>query len=209
MSRAEYIKSLRFSLYTMRRPLSGFWDLIHEKRGSMAAAHTFMGVYILVQIMGVMLTNFQFNWWNMEMFSAWFMIAQILLPIILWMVANWSLTTLFDGKGKMSHIYMGIAYAHVPMILINAFLIPVSHIITFDEGVLYYTLTGIGTLWFVMLALCAMKEIHDYSFLKTIITSLATIFAIGVMLFIFMMFFAVVSDGVVYFYSLYQEVAYR
>jgi hypothetical protein len=60
-----------------------------------------------------------------------------------------------------------------------------------------------------MLALCAMKEIHDYSFGKTIITSIITIFAILVMLFIFMMFFAVVSDGVVYFYSLYQEVSYR
>jgi hypothetical protein len=209
MTRAEYFRSLRFCFYTMRRPLSGFWDLVHEKRGSMAAAHTLLGMYIVVQIMSVMLTNFQFNWWNMETFSAWFMMAQTILPIVLWVVANWCLTTLFDGKGKMSHIYMGLAYAHAPMILISAILIPLSHIITFEEGALYVTLMSISTLWFVLLVLCAMKEIHDYSFGKTIITSLLTIFAIGVMLFIFMMFFAVVSDGVVYFYSLYQEVAYR
>jgi hypothetical protein len=209
MTRAEYFRSLRFSLYTMRRPFSGFWDLVHEKRGSMAAAHTILGAYILVQILRVVLSGFQFVNWQMEVFSAWFMIATILLPVILWVVANWCLTTLFDGKGKMSHIYMGIAYAHAPMLLIDAVLIPVSHIITYQEGAFYWSFTGLGTLWFVLLALCAMKEIHDYSFLKTIITCIITIFAIFVMLFIFMMFFAVVSDGVVYFYSLYQEVTYR
>lgn len=209
MTRAEYFRSLRFCLYTMRRPLSGFWDLVHEKRGSMAAAHTLVVLYVFVSILRVVLSNFQFINWNMEVFSAWFMIVQILLPLILWVVANWCLTTLFDGKGKMSHIYMGVAYAFAPMILIYALLIPVSHLLTFQEGALYWTLTSLGTLWFVMLVLCAMKEIHDYSFAKTIITSLLTIFAILVMLFIFMMFFAVVSDGIVYFYSLYQEVAYR
>ncbi|MCL2202993.1 MAG: YIP1 family protein [Defluviitaleaceae bacterium] len=209
MSRAEYFRSLRYCLYTMRRPLTGFWDLIHEKKGTMAAAHTLIGVAIIVQIMSLVLTNFQFNWINMETFSAWIVLAQVLIPVILWVVANWCLTTLFDGKGKMSHIYMGLAYAHAPMILINALLIPVSHMITFEEGAFYWTFATVGTLWFVLLVLCAMKEIHDYSFGKTIITSLLTIFAIGVMLFIFMMFFAVVSDGVVYFYSLYQEVAYR
>jgi hypothetical protein len=209
MTRAEYVKSLRFSLYTMRRPLSGFWDLVHEKRGSMAAAHTLVAANVIVSILRVVLSNFQFINWNMEVFSAWIMIIQILLPIILWVVANWCLTTLFDGKGKMEHIYMGLAYAHAPMIIINAILIPVSHMITFQEGALFWTMTSLGTLWFVLLVLCAMKEIHDYSFAKTIITSILTIFAILVMLFIFMMFFAVVSDGIVYFYSLYQEVVYR
>ena len=205
----EYIRSLKFALYTMRRPLDGFWDLIHEKRGSMAAAHTLMGLMIIVSIMQVMLTNFQFNWWNLEVFSAWFMIAQIVLPVVLWVVANWCLTTLFDGKGKMSHIYMAMAYAHAPMIIIYAMLIPISHIITFDEGAFYWIFYTLSSLWFVLLVLCGMKEIHDYSFGKTILTSIVTIIAIGIMLFIFMMFFAVVSDGIVYFYSLYQEVAYR
>jgi hypothetical protein len=205
----EYRRSLRFALYTMRRPLDGFWDLIHEKRGSMAAAHTLVVLAVAVEILRLVLTSFQFININMEFFSAYFVILQVLAPIGLWTVANWCLTTLFDGKGKMAHIYMGMAYAYTPMIIINAILIPLSHIITYQEGAFFWILTGIGTVWFVLLLLCAMKEIHDYSFTKTVITSLLTIFAIGVMLFIFMMFFAVVSDGIVYFYSIYQEISIR
>ena len=205
----EYKRSLKYSLYTMRRPFDGFWDLIHEKRGSMAAAHTLVALAIIVEILRLVLTNFQFININMEAFSAYFVILQMLSPILLWTLANWCLTTLFDGKGKMSHIYMGIAYAYTPVIIINAILIPVSHIITADEGAIYWTLTSLGVLWFIVLLLVAMKEIHDYSFLKAIITSLITVFAIGVILFIFMMFFAVVSDGIVYFYAIYQELNYR
>ena len=205
----NYLKSLRYSLYTMRRPLDGFWDLIHEKRGSMAAAHTLVVLAAIIQILRYVLTNFQFMPINMEFFSAYFVVLQTVVPILLWTIANWCLTTLFDGKGKMSHIYMGIAYALTPMIIVNAALIPVSHMITLDEGAFYWILLSFSTLWFVVLLLCAMKEIHDYSFAKTIITSLITIFAIGVLLFIFMMFFAVVSDGIVYFFSIYQELAYR
>ena len=205
----DYLRSLRYALYVIRRPFDGFWDLIHEKRGSMAAAHTLVVLAVIVQILFWVLTNFQFVSVNMEWFSAWFVILQVVSPLLLWTVANWCLTTLFDGKGKMSHIYMGVAYAHTPVTLINAILIPISHIITYDEGAFYWVLLSVSGLWFVILVLCAMKEIHDYSFGKAVITSLWTIVAIGVLLFIFMMFFAVVSDGVVYFWSIYQEIFYR
>jgi len=61
----EYLGSLRYSLYTMRRPLDGFWDLVHEKRGSMAAAHTLVVLAVIVEILRLVLTNFQFNPINM------------------------------------------------------------------------------------------------------------------------------------------------
>jgi len=205
----NYRKSLRYCLYTMSRPLDGFWDLIHERRGTIAAANTIIILAVIVEILRMVLTSFQFINTNMETFSAWLVVGQIVLPVLLWSLANWSLTTLFDGKGKISQIYMGVAYAMAPMVIINAALIPISHIITYDEGALYWVFTGIGTVWFVLLMLCAMKEIHDYSFGKAIVTSLATLAAIGIMVFIFIMFFAVISDGIAYFYSIGQEAFFR
>ncbi|MCL2605315.1 MAG: YIP1 family protein [Defluviitaleaceae bacterium] len=204
-----YLRSLRFSLYTMRRPLDGFWDLIHEKRGSMAAAHTIVAIAVIVEILRLVLTNFQFINLNMEMFSAWWVLGQMVIPILLFSVANWCLTTLFDGKGKISHIYMGYAYAMVPQIIINAALVPISHVITYSEGAFHWMFTIIGYMWFVLLLLCAMKEIHDYSFSKSILTTILSLFAIGIMIFIFIMFFAVVSDGVAYFVSIAQEAIFR
>jgi len=205
----KYGKELLYSLYTMRRPLDGFWDLVHEKRGSMAAAHTLVALMFITNLMWIVLTSFQFIPVNMETFNAWWVLGMNVVPILLFSVANWCLTTLFDGKGKLSHIYMGYAYALAPQILINIIQIPLSHVITFDEGAMFWMLSSVSYFWFLLLLMCAMKEIHDYSFSKAILTSVLSLAVISIMVFIFVMFFAVVSDGVAFFVSLGQEAMLR
>ena len=37
---SRYFGSLKYALYVITHPLDGFWDLTHEKRGSIAAANT-------------------------------------------------------------------------------------------------------------------------------------------------------------------------
>jgi len=193
----------------MRRPLDGFWDLVHEKRGSMAAAHTIVITFILVQIVYLTQSNFWFIPINMEMFSSVYVVMSILLPILLFSLANWCLTTLFDGKGRISDIYMGYAYAMVPQLLIRIVLVPMTYMLTSEEWMIPVMLFYIGEYWFYLLILCAMKQIHDYSFGKAVLTTLISLAAMGIMIFIFLMFFAVVSDGVAYFYSLGQEALFR
>jgi len=205
----NYLDSLKFSLYTMRRPLDGFWDLIHEKRGSLAAAHTLVILYILVQIIYLTQTNFTFINFQMETFNSVFEVLGIVGPLLLFSLANWCLTTLFDGKGRISDIYMGYAYAMVPQIIVRIIITPLTHIVTFDEVMILVLLWYIGEYGFYLLIICAMMQIHDYSFSKAIITTILSIAAMGIMVFIFLMFFAVVSDGAAYFYSLGQEALFR
>jgi len=202
-------KTLRYSLYTSVHPLDGFWDLTHEKRGSLAAANIIVALAVLVEIMRLTLTSFQFVMVNMEYFNAVIVVLRILLPIFLWVVANWSLTTLMDGKGRMRDIYMAIAYALAPSVIINAVMIILSRLITFDEGAVYWVLAGFSVLWTGILILAGMMMIHDYSLTKTVLSSLLTIVGMGVMVFIFVVFFSLISDAAAYFVSLYKEILFR
>ena len=202
-------KTLQFSLYSSTHPLDGFWDLSREKRGSIAAANVIIFTAVLVEILRQTLSNFQFVMVNMEYFNMIIVALSILLPVFLWTVANWSLTTLMDGKGRMGDIYMAVAYALVPYVLINAFLILLSQLITFDEGAVYWTLTGFSVLWTGILIIAGMMMIHDYSLAKTIVSSLLTIVGMGVMVFIFVVFFSLISDAAAYFISLYKEILFR
>jgi hypothetical protein len=116
-------KTLKYSLYVSTHPLDGFWDLTNEKRGSLAAANIIVFVSVVVEVLRITLTNFQFIKINMENFNAIIVLMRILLPVFLWTLANWSLTTLMDGKGRMADIYMAIAYALVPSVFINIIMI--------------------------------------------------------------------------------------
>jgi hypothetical protein len=202
-------KTLRYSLYVSTHPLDGFWDLTHEKRGSIAAANIIAGVAVIVEVLRLTLTNFQFVTINMEYFNSIIVALRILLPIGLWTVANWSLTTLMDGKGRMFEIYMGVCYALTPYVLINIVMIVLSQFITFEEGAIYWVLAGFSVLWTGLLILSAMMMIHDYSLVKTVLSSLLTVVGMGVMVFVFVIFFSLVSDAVAYFMSLYKEILFR
>ncbi|MDR0503042.1 MAG: YIP1 family protein [Treponema sp.] len=202
-------KTLKYSLYVSTHPLDGFWDLTHEKRGSIAAANIIISLTIIVEILRLTLTSFQFVTINMEYFNAIIVMLRILLPVFLWTLANWGLTTLMDGKGKMAGIYMSICYALTPYVIINAVLILLSQVITFDEGSVYWVLGGFAILWTGMLILAAMMMVHDYSLTKTIFSSLLTVVGMGVLVFVFVVFFSLISDAIAYFISLYKEILFR
>jgi len=202
-------ETLKYSIYVSTHPLDGFWDLTHEKRGSIAAANIIVFAAVVVEILRLTLTSFQFVKINMESFNAIIVLMRILLPIFLWTVANWSLTTLMDGKGRMGDIYMAISYALLPSVIINIIMIILSQVLTFDEGAVYWFLSGLSVLWTGMLILTGMMMVHDYSVGKTILSSVLTVVGMGVMVFIFVIFFSLVSDAVAYFVSLYKEILFR
>jgi hypothetical protein len=190
-------------------PIDGFWDLTHERRGSVAAANVIVLGAVVVEVLRLTLTNFLFVTIHMESFNAVIVVMRILLPIFLWTVANWGLTTLMDGKGKLLDIYMAIGYALTPYVIINAAMIALSRVITFEEGAVYWVLAGFAALWTGVLILAGMMMIHDYSLAKTIGSSLLTIVGMGVVVFVFVVFFSLVSDAVAYFVSLYREILFR
>ena len=202
-------KTLKYSLYVSTHPLDGFWDLTHEKRGSIAAANIIIGAAVIVEILRTTLTNFQFITVNMEYFNAIIVMMRILLPVFLWTVANWSLTTLMDGKGKVHEIYMSVCYSLTPYVIINVIMIVLSQFITFEEGSIYWVLAGFSAIWTGILMLAAMMMVHDYSLIKTLLSSLLTVVGMGVMVFIFVIFFSLISDAFAYFVSLYKEILFR
>jgi hypothetical protein len=206
---SNVVQSLRYSLYIPTHPFDGFWDLTHEKRGSLWAAHIIVFLCVIVEMLRETLTNFQFINVNLNEFNIIMVFLRVLLPLWLWTVANWSMTTLMDGKGRLLEIYMATSYALVPYIIINFLTIIFSQFITADEGSLYTLFNVVSIVWSALLIMAAMMQVHNYSPAKTVLSSLLAIVAMGVMIFIFLIFFTLISDAIGYFVSLYREARFR
>ncbi len=205
----RYKATLRYGLYVITHPFDGFWDLVHEKRGSLAAAHTFLFLFLLTYVLKLMLTNFQFISAPIQYINIYERCASLLLPFLVLCLANWSLSTLFDGKGHFRDIYMAMCYALIPYILIQLPLILISHMISFDEASYYTVMMSISLIWCLFLAFCGLMQVHDYSPGKTLIFIFFTIFGAMVILFLVLVFFSLLSDAMGYFVSLYREIVFR
>ena len=205
----RYLKSLKFALYCTTHPIDGFWDLTHERRGTYAAANTILFITILTRILRLRYTSFIFIRVYWEDLNILTYVASILIPLGLFVVGNWALTTLFDGKGRLGQVYIATCYALTPYTLINIPLMIFSNFITTEEAQFYSVVGIIALIWVAFIGILGMSQVHEYSFGKNIIFLVATVFAMLVMIFLLMLFFSMITQGVAYFVSIAKELLYR
>lgn len=205
----NFLKTLKYSLYVIVHPADGMWDLIHAKRGSYAAANFIVILTLLTHVWKLQYTSFLFIDVNWETVNILMEICSILLPLAIFCICNWACTTLFDGKGHLGDIYKGTAYALTPYVLIQIPLIIISHFVTKDEGTFYNVFSNITLIWCGILIFMAMMMINQYSFGKALLFTIITLFGMLVFIFIMLLFFSMISQGVAYFVSLGREIMFR
>ena len=205
----NYLNSLRFAFYCMSHPMDGFWDLTHEKRGTYAAANTILIFTLIVRIMKLRYTSFLFLTVYWEEINIFLYLASILFPLALFVVGNWALTTLFDGKGRLGQVYMATCYAILPYPVIQLPLMLLSNFVTIEEKEFYQVLSALSLVFCLLLIITAMGQIHEFSGAKNMLFMVASAFAMLVMVFILMIFFSMITQGVSYFVSLARELLFR
>ena len=93
----HFWQTLKYAFYVIWHPADGFWDLIHAKRGSYAAANFIVILSLLTHIWKLQFTNFiimNVRWYKVNIFLE---MSTILLPLAIFCICNWGVTTLFDG----------------------------------------------------------------------------------------------------------------
>ena len=205
----RYKSTLRYGLYVITHPFDGFWDLVHEKRGTLAAAHTFLLLFLVTRVLKLMLTSFQFITAPIQYINVFEEMASLALPFIILCLANWAMTTLFEGKGRFRDIYMAMCYALVPYILIQLPMVIISNGLTFEEGSIFSVMLTVSVIWCAFLVFIGLMQVHDYGPGKTMIFIIVTIVGAMVIIFLVLTFFSLLSDAIAYFVSLYREIVYR
>lgn len=203
------LSTLKYSLYLITHPMDAFWDLSREKRGSLAATNIIVILALLTNIWKIQFTSFMFMTVYWDKVNILEITLSMLLPLVIGCLSNWSLTTLFDGKGTMRDIYMAVGYSLTPYVIIQIPMIIVSNFITVEESAFYFYINQFSVIWCGLLIFCAVMMVHDFSFGKALLAIVATIFGIVVIVFLALMFFSLISDGFAYFISLYKEIVFR
>ena len=205
----RFFSTLKYAFYVIFHPADGFWDLIHAKRGSYGAANFIVILTLFTQIWRLRFTSFvvmNVYWEAVNIFKEF---ATILLPLAVFCICNWALTTLFDGKGHLGDVYMGTAYALTPYPLIQIPIIIASNFVTVDEVAFYTIFNTVSICWCAALLFMAMMMIHQYSFGKTLLFTVFTIFGMLIFIFIILLFFSMISQGVSFFVALGREIIFR
>ena len=203
-----YGQELLFAFHLIMHPFDGFWDLKHEKRGSVRAGSTFLLIAIIAfyynSIGSGYVTNPEAKYTTL--LGA---ITGICVPLALWIISNWCLTTLFDGEGSMKDIYIACTYSLLPLVMT---LIPAtiaSNFILANEIKTVSLITTLGLIWMGMLIFFGTMVTHDYTIGKNVITVIATLAGMIAIMFIAILFSTLLGKLVSFITNIVTELQYR
>lgn len=202
----EYIK---FPAYIIVHPVKGYEMFKREKRAKMSVSIVFIIVTIIVSVIAYQYEGFLVNDRDLNELNSFAQMAYVVVPILLVTFANWSITTLFDGKGKVKEIFMMICYSLYPLIWSQIIGIILSNTLVQDEVGFYSVIMVLGTVFMGYMVFMGLINIHEYGLGKCIITIIATLIALCVILFALFLLFDLFQRVYGFLYVIYREITLR
>ncbi len=203
-----YGQELIYVFHVIFHPFDGYWDLKHEKRGSVRAAITFLALTIVAFYYQAIGQGYIMN--PTKQYSTIGGVAlSVLVPLALWIVANWCLTTLFDGEGSFKDIFVATCYALLPLVLIMIPTTIASNFVLANEVDILGLLNAIAFIWAGMLLFFGMMVTHDYSMGKNVLITLSTILGMVIIMFIALLFSTLLGKVVGFVTNIVTEIQYR
>ena len=191
--------------HCMFHPFDGFYEAKNRGKGSSLVTTVLISLYCILQCVDAQYTGFVMNNFNPRMINSVTIFISSLSVLLLFVISNWTITTLFDGKGKLKHIYMVLGYSLLPMIIIDSCVVFASNYVIAEEAILLTSLSVMGMVWFVFLVVAGLCTVHEFSLAKTLVTLLATAVAALIILFLGVLFVSLVEQMVQFMYIFGKE----
>ena len=203
-----FLSELTYGFYVMLHPFDGFWDLKHEKRGSVRAALVYLAVTIGAFYYQSIGQGYLLNPTGAYS-SIGNQIIGVLVPLLLFVISNWCLTTLFEGEGSFKDIFIACCYSLLPLPLLIIPATIASNVVTSSEIGIISMLSTIAFIWLGLLLFFGTQVTHDYTMSKNIITVAGTIVGMVFIIFLVLLFSTLVGKMISLVTNIVTELQYR
>lgn len=205
----QTLKELKYSLYLIRHPFKGFWDIKYEKEGSIKTAIILCLLTIIVQVSKELCTGYLFGGVRSVHYNMLNTVSTFLFLFFSWCISNWCLTCLSDGKGTFKDICMFTAYSMVPYIIIQLVMIVLSNYFVLRELVFYNMLNNLSLVWVGFLIVIGVLVTHHFTLTRTVVVVIFTIIGILVIGFLVLLFFNLIQQVLGFVTIVIEEIILR
>ena len=181
--RVRRVKSIKlvddflFMFRFIKQPVDSFYYIKTGLRGSLLFAGLIYLAVIVIRILTQYVTGFVFSpYTTPAQINVANEITFTLLLLVLWNAANYLVSTISDGEGRVRDVVIGTAYSLFPYILIALPMALLSNVLTENELFLYSFPLNLMWLWIGIMLFIMVREIHNFSFSETVKNILVTLF---------------------------------
>ena len=203
-----FLSELTYGFYVMLHPFDGFWDLKHEKRGSVRASLVYLAVTIAAFYYQSIGQGYLLNPTGAYS-SIGDQVIGVVVPLILFVISNWCLNTLFEGEGSFKDVFIACCYSLLPLPLLIVPATIASNFVTNSESGIISMLSTVAFIWLGLLIFFGTQVTHDYTMSKNVITVLGTIVGMVFIIFLILLFSTLVGKMISLVTNIVTELQYR
>ncbi len=198
-----------FPLYTLFHPMDGFSQLKPRKIASWRISSVLAVILFIVFTMQYFLTGYIFNMNRIADYSLPVMLVKTIGLVVLFVIANWAVCTLFNGNGNLKEIASVTTYALLPLECAMVVNVVLSNFLAMSEGAIMNIILIVAIAWSALLLLCGLYCIHEYNMTQTVISVIASVVGMGVIAFLLILFFSLLQQTGSFIYSIILELIQR
>ncbi|MBD7963213.1 YIP1 family protein [Fictibacillus norfolkensis] len=208
IKKQRLIGELLFLFKFFRHPIDSFYYLKRKQYASILSATILYVILIVEYIYSRFYTGFIYK----TVSSDANLVGELLLllvPLALFIVVNYLVSTINDGEGRFKDIYIGTIYSLAPFLVFSPILTLLSNVLTYNEAFVYVFSIRIIYAWCLIILFIMLKEIHNYTFSDTIRNIFVTLFGMVIMLLVVFIVFVLIDQVYDFVYSIIKEAVLR
>lgn len=202
----DYIK---VGFYTLLHPVAGYNEFIEKKAFSKKYSILVAIFFYIAMCFNSLAKGFSFTTSSTRSFDFGITFIVIFGVLILWSLANWAISTLFDGKAKLNQIWFITNVAIIPYTIMLVITTILSNILVSSEGIFITVFLTLGILWSVLLLIVGLMLIQDYSLFAVILSGLCSILAMIIIVILGFLFFNLFKQLYSFISDVIMELSYR
>ena len=197
-----FSKKLRYALF---HPNKGITELVAEHKKMNIATVIILLSAFLISIISYRFTGFIFNQNDPNKMDIVTMFVGIAGIFVIAVAANWLVTTMTDGTGKLPEIANVIAFSLLPVLCSQILNTILSNVLTASESMFLSVISVIGYLWTAVLLVLGLAKIHQFSFSRNLLMLGLTVVEICIILVLLLLCFSITKQIQIFFSSVFDE----
>lgn len=203
------VEQLKHGLYILKHPIDGFTALRFENKGSLLSAFVIFALSYVAIVISRLYTSFSFNKIIVNQVNVIMILFQFCLIVGAWIVCNYLISSIYRGEGRFRDVFIGTAYALVPLIVLGIPLALISNVLTLSEEPIYIYIQYAMYVWVGLMFIWKVQNLHNYSVGETIANIFLSICAIAILAVLAFIVIGLSNEIMLFLRELYLEVTLR